>query len=88
MNDSAADIVRLEAAMEKKFGVQQVDTDAKFYGYTTDLYSLQPLIENHPNWSMKRMGGHRWEVRNGAKDKAYYGKTLAIAICKALLEMP
>lgn len=83
--------VVIEAAMIKKYGgtaALGISDGCGYVDYTESLAALQPLIENHPNWSMRRMDGHRWEVRNGLKDKTYYGKTLAIAICKALLELP
>ncbi len=86
MIDSKTEVDRLEADMIKKFG----GWDAGLEGirYTGNLQFLQPLIERHADWSIKRMGGHRWEVRQGVKDKSFYGKTLAIALCKALLEIP
>ena len=82
--DTTGDVTRLEADMVKKFG----EIDEAWGKYTVQLQFVQPLVERHPDWHMRRMGGHRWEVRNGLKDKTYYGKTLAIALCKALLEIP
>jgi hypothetical protein len=71
--------------MVAKYGFCSTDTQERYY--TTSLEVLQPLIDHHPNWYMKRMDGHRWEVRNGVKDKTYYGQTLAIAVCKALVDL-
>jgi hypothetical protein len=79
---STPELEKLELEMQTRFGVRE----EALWQYTKDLQLLMPLIEQHLDWNMKRMMGHRWEVRNGQKDKTYYGKTLAEAICRALLE--
>lgn len=81
--DKPATIMAIEEAMAAKYGAPKIPSM-----YTQELANLQTYVEQHPDWHMKRTGAHRWEVRNGLKDKTYYGQTLAIALCKALLELP
>lgn len=80
------DLKLLEAAMIKRYGEISFSSENVFY--TCDLGELDHLIEAHLNWYARRYNGHRWEVRNGVKDKSFYGETLAEAFCRALLEMP
>lgn len=76
------DLEKLNNAMEEMFG--------DISGDYTDLIDnpLHCLIEQHPDWYVKRYQSHRWEVRTGVKDKTYYGATLSEALCRALLEIP